>query len=191
MNVSGIRPITKHGIRTATFAVLSMLFIANASAGLQSESVRFPSPWFDTCAGLSVNITRVNANALHPNNASPNLIAHKDPKAILDDMEQAISAGNVNTIRAFLAKKVFLNLFTGENGLYSSDQSYFILKNFFSNQPVKSFVITRRADSADSPYAVGILRFRKSGMKSTAQVFISLTETNGEWAVNQITIALR
>ena len=124
-------------------------------------------------------------------NTSHHVFIRKEAKEVLDEIEDAFKSGNVSVLRGLLAKKVFLNLFTGQNGLYSKDQTYFIMKNFFSNQPVKTFSFTRRADSADSPYAVGILKFRKPGMRSAAQVFISLTELQNEWVVNQITIALR
>jgi hypothetical protein len=192
MNAAGIQPLLQHSLRSMVLAILTMLLCTNAISGPKPEALLPPHSFMVARlifpAGVAV---QMKIPAMHTKNASPGNPDDKDPKAIVDEMEQAFNKGNVNAMRTFLARKIFLNLFTGENGLYSSDQGYFILKNFFTNQPVKSFTITRRADSAESPYAVGILRFRKPGMRSTAQVFISLAKVNGEWAVNQITIALR
>ncbi len=121
----------------------------------------------------------------------PRPSSRREAKEVFNQIEEAFTNGNVNMLRAFLGKKIFVNLFTGENGLFSNDQTYFIMKKFFFDQPIKVFSFTRKASGADSPYGVGILKFRKPGMRSTAQVFISLTEMDDEWVINQITIALR
>jgi hypothetical protein len=115
----------------------------------------------------------------------------KRAAAILKDVEAALSRGDAQGIAKYFARKVYLNLFSGENGYYSSEQSFFILKNFLQLHRPVSFSFSTSAANADSPYGVGTLAYSRRGQRGSLQVFVSLTAADRDWKINQFTAVAR
>jgi hypothetical protein len=103
----------------------------------------------------------------------------------------ALSTGEARTMLRFFHSKVFLTLLSGENGYYSAEQSYFILRNFFAAHNSAGFSWTGTNLSDQSAWGVGTLRYLKRGQRGNAQVFVSLTRGDQGWRINQLTIAKR
>ncbi len=110
---------------------------------------------------------------------------------IFQDASDSFSRGDVRPMSKYFASKVFLNLFTGENGYFSDEHSTVIMKNFLATfQPVSfSFSSINRAGM--NPYGVGAFTFMRRGQRGTSQVFLSLTSAQGEWRIVQITVTRR
>jgi hypothetical protein len=107
-------------------------------------------------------------------------------------IEDAITQRDVQQLARSFSSKVYLTLFTGENGWYSAEQSYFILRNFFATHTPLSLALTPSAGAGGAPYAVGTLHYMTRGRRASAQIFVSLVRNdNGEYKLNQITIASR
>ena len=112
-------------------------------------------------------------------------------KQVLSAVSDAFAAADTKTLRQYLNSKVFLTLFTGESGYFSSEQSFFILRNFLSAHVPFSFGFTNTNIGTESAYGVGTLRYMKRGHRAAAQVFVSLTLSDQGWRINQVTIAQR
>lgn len=109
----------------------------------------------------------------------------------LTAIAEALAHGDTKGLQRYFSGKVFLTLPTGENGYYSGEQSFFILRNFLSVHTPFAFEFTTTNVSSESVYGVGALKYTKRGQRGTAQVFVSLAASDRGWRINQITIAQR
>lgn len=115
----------------------------------------------------------------------------KSPQSVLRDLETAFAAGDAQRIRKQLSPKTFLNFLTGENGYFSTEQSFFILKNFFALCGPVSFSLSSSNLDEENPYGIGSYQYFRRGRRETAQIFLSLTRAQDDWKLTQITIAKR
>jgi hypothetical protein len=106
---------------------------------------------------------------------------------VFNDIESGFTSGNVALFSKYFATETFLSLNTGIVGYYSSNQSYYVLQNFFNlNKPI-SFKYTNSV-AGTNPYATGIFNYESKSRRETAQVFISLDSSGKVWKISQITI---
>jgi hypothetical protein len=105
--------------------------------------------------------------------------------------KDALSGGNTAWLRARLAPRVYLNIFTGVNGYFSREQAWMILDGFFSTHRAVSFTFSNRNFSIRSPYGFGPLSYMRLGRRGNAEMFLSLAAAGSTWSFNQITIARR
>lgn len=113
-------------------------------------------------------------------------------RTAIRSIEDAITQRDLQQLARSFSSKVYLTLFTGENGWYSAEQSYFILRNFFATHTPLSLVLTPSGGAGGAPYGVGTLHYMTRGRRASAQIFVSLVRgENGEFKLNQITIASR
>jgi hypothetical protein len=115
----------------------------------------------------------------------------REARQLLLGAKDALSSGNVGFLRPHLGQKVYLNLFTGINGYYSSGQAFLILESLFSTYQPISFSFSSRNFSIRNPYGFGPITFERRGRRETAELFLSLANVNGKWVISQVTIATR
>lgn len=112
-------------------------------------------------------------------------------RELLLGAKDALSSGKVDFLRPHFAQKVYLNLFTGINGYYSSGQAFLILESLFTTYQPISFSFSSRNFSIRNPYGFGPITFERRGKRETAELFLSLANVNGKWMISQVTIATR
>ncbi len=117
--------------------------------------------------------------------------SEREARDMLLGAKDALSSGNIRFLEARLGHKVYLNLFTGINGYYSSEQAYLILESFFSTYTPISFSYSSRNFSIRNPYGFGPFTYERRGRRGNAEMFVSLALVNDRWVINQITIASR
>ncbi|MBE0645309.1 MAG: DUF4783 domain-containing protein [Bacteroidetes bacterium] len=115
----------------------------------------------------------------------------REARELLLGAKDALSSGNIRYLRPHLGQKIYLNLFTGINGYYSSEQAFLILESLFSTYQPISFSFSSRNFSIRNPYGFGPLTYEHRGKRETAEMFLSLANVRGKWVINQITIATR
>ena len=115
----------------------------------------------------------------------------KDARVLLMNVKDALSSGNILFLKSHLAPKTYLNLFTGVNGYYSSEQAFLILESFFASYKPISFSFSSRNFSIRNPYGFGPYTYKRRGHQGSAEIFLSLAMVRNKWKFNQITIARR
>lgn len=108
---------------------------------------------------------------------------------ILKKTETAFQSSNLSTLQTMFAGRVYVSFFTGENGYFSSNQTYFILKKFFENYHVISFTFQTINSESVNPYGVGQYLYLYRGLKNSVQLYLSLHRSDGGWKINQITLS--
>ena len=94
----------------------------------------------------------------------------------------AIQAGNATEVTKYFNPMVDLTL-PGYDDTYSKTQAGQILKDFFTQNPVKGFKITRQGSSPDgSQYTIGSL---EAG-KKVFRVYFIIKTVNGQSLIQQL-----
>ncbi|MEO6669442.1 MAG: DUF4783 domain-containing protein [Ferruginibacter sp.] len=74
----------------------------------------------------------------------------------IDEIITALKAGNASQIAKYFDNTVEITLPDKSNS-YSKSQGEMILKDFFSNSPVKSFDVLHKGENSGSQYCIGTL----------------------------------
>ncbi len=88
------------------------------------------------------------------------------PPAGIDEMVAAMKTGNTVMISKFFDNTVEITL-PDKGGSYSKSQAEIILKDFFANNPVKSFEVIHKGQNAGSQYCIGTLVTRNGSFRTT------------------------
>lgn len=109
-------------------------------------------------------------------------------QVIFNQIENAISNGNVSALSGYLSTQTYLSLSNGIRGYYSSNQAFYILEDFFRIYNVTIFRFDNLNSGENTPYATGVYSYEHKGKRNSAQVYISLNRSGKSWKINQITI---
>ena len=104
------------------------------------------------------------------------------PLADLDNVISALKGGNATELAKYVDDNIEINL-PDKSDTYSRTQALMILKDFFTNNDVKSFDVKHRGSSGNNQYCVGDLN-TKSGVYRTTVLMIN---KNGKSLVKEIT----
>jgi len=107
-------------------------------------------------------------------------------KHIFSAIEKGIDQGNIEFFAQYLNKRVSLNMPTGESGYFSSNQAYYIIKNFFGFRKLIRFSFTTYGETDRVPYATGRAVFRYKGNSEFVQVYVALTKLDSIWVIDKI-----
>ena len=113
---------------------------------------------------------------------------------VFSSIEKAWAAGDARAlVRTFGRRKVFISLPDGgpAGGLFSRDQSYYILKDLFGTARTEEFAfVTIHGPEAERSTAFGlakrVFRPRDAGSALRDRVFVSLVLEGDRWVVSEI-----
>lgn len=110
------------------------------------------------------------------------LSAFKPRPAGLDEVVAALNSGNASELAKYIDDNIEINL-PDKSDNYSRTQAVMILRDFFTNNGVKSFAVLHKGSSGDSgQFCVGTL-YTKSGNYRTT---IFMKTKNGQQLVREI-----
>jgi len=112
----------------------------------------------------------------------------KDPGTIFSDVQRGISESNVADFSLHFHSQVHVTLRGGESGLYSANQAYYILQNYFHDRKPVKFSFTTFSSSDMNPYATGGAAFNIRGGRERCQVYVALASYGGRWVITHINI---
>ena len=84
----------------------------------------------------------------------------------IDEVIAAMKTGNTTQIAKFFDNTVEITMPDKSNS-YSRNQGEIVLKDFFANNPVKSFEIIHKGENAGSQYCIGTLITRNGSFRTT------------------------
>ena len=109
-------------------------------------------------------------------------------REVFDDVQRGIAQGNVAVFSPHFHSQVRVTLHGGETGLYSANQAYYLLENFFRDRSAVSFKFTTFGESDSTPYGTGNAAFTFQGVRQHAQVYVALAPQGGRWVITHINI---
>ncbi len=103
-------------------------------------------------------------------------------------IESGLLEGDIAKFSRRFDKQIFVNISSGENGYFSSEQAASLLQHYMSTRKVLSFKFSRLNDKGMTPYATGRLVSIYRGTQESAQVYVSCSQQNKEWVIGQFNI---
>jgi hypothetical protein len=88
------------------------------------------------------------------------------PTYILDDITNAVRLGNAGELSRYLDTRVDISL-PDKTDNYSKIQAEMIIRDFFSTNGVRNFLIRKVGYSGSAEYCVGILQTRNGDYRTT------------------------
>ena len=84
----------------------------------------------------------------------------------IDDIIAAMKSGNASQVAKFFDNNVEISMPDKSNS-YSKSQGELVLKDFFTNNVVKSFDIIHKGENAGSQYCIGTLVTKSGSFRTT------------------------
>ena len=84
----------------------------------------------------------------------------------IDEVVAALKTGNTAQIAKFFDNTVEITMPDKSNS-YSKSQAELVLKDFFNNNPVKSFEVLHKGENAGSQYCIGTLVTKGGSFRTT------------------------
>lgn len=99
----------------------------------------------------------------------------------LDDIIKALRSGNANELAKYVEDNIVISL-PDKSDSYSRAQAVMILRDFFTNNGVKSFDIKHKGDNGGSQFCIGNLQTRGGNFRTT----VFMTTKNGKQSIREI-----
>lgn len=84
----------------------------------------------------------------------------------INEVVSALKTGNATQMAKFFDNTIEISMPDKSNS-YSKTQAEIILKDFFTNNPVKSFTIIHKGENAGSQYCIGTLVTKNGDFRTT------------------------
>ncbi len=84
----------------------------------------------------------------------------------IDDVVSALNSGNAAQVAKYFDNTVDITLPQKSNS-YSRSQAEVILKDFLTNNPVRSFTVKHKGDNAGSEFCIGTLVTKNGSYRTT------------------------
>lgn len=104
---------------------------------------------------------------------------------ICEEIERGIGKGEVKIFSQHFARQLSVNIRNGENGYFSANQAYYLLKNFFGARQVVHFKFTTFGEAGNIPFATGGGSFTFHGGRETVQIYVSFRRIGDRWLISQ------
>jgi uncharacterized protein DUF4783 len=93
------------------------------------------------------------------------LVSFRSPEGI-DDIAFAMRSGDISQISRYLDSRVDISL-PDKSDTYSKSQAEMIIRDFFTTNVVKNFLVKRKGENAGSEFCVGVLQTRNGDYRTT------------------------
>jgi hypothetical protein len=125
---------------------------------------------------------------LFPSSVNAQEERSKEAMKIFALAEEGLATGSVDKFSSSFSERCYLSLKNGISGYYSSNQAYYVLKDFFSIYQPVSFRLNNTVTETPVPFAWGTFKFISRGIRGISNVFISLQRVENHYCISQITI---
>jgi hypothetical protein len=91
------------------------------------------------------------------------------PALSIDEVVNAMKTGNVAAMATYFDNTVEITL-PDKGNSYSKSQAELVLKDFFTNNPVKGFTVIHKGENAGYQYCIGTLITKNGNFRTTIQM---------------------
>jgi Domain of unknown function (DUF4783) len=101
----------------------------------------------------------------------------------IDDVIGALKSGNTGDLARFIDDNAGMELsLPDKSNAYSKSQAIQVLKDFFSNNGVKTFEVKHKGDNAGAQFCIGTLQTRSGNFRTT----VYMKNKGGKQVVREI-----
>lgn len=128
-----------------------------------------------------VIILLLTLSTVHPQTKSADAV-----RSVFYDIEKAVLNNDIQTLSGYFNSQTYVSLTNGTSGYYSSNQAFYVLKDFININRITSFKYTGINTDTDTPFATGSYNYEYRGRRVTSGFFITLSKVNKSWKITQI-----
>ena len=88
------------------------------------------------------------------------------PLYSFDDITVAMRSGNIGKLSPYLDTRVDIDL-PDKSDTYSKSQAEMIIRDFFTTNVVKNFLVKRKGENGGTEFCVGVLQTRNGDYRTT------------------------
>lgn len=94
------------------------------------------------------------------------LLCSFKPLVSIDEVVEAMKTGNVTGVAKFFDNTVEIAM-PDKGGSFSKTQAEIVLRDFFTNNPVKGFDVIHKGEKNGSQYCIGTLNTKNGSFRTT------------------------
>ncbi|HXB90891.1 MAG TPA: DUF4783 domain-containing protein [Puia sp.] len=117
-------------------------------------------------AVLTLSLVLVSFRSLYMDSVRPLYPASSHPLYTLDDIAFAMRSGNAGELSRYLDNRVDISL-PEKSDTYSKIQAEMIIRDFFSTNVVRNFLVKNKGGNGATEYCVGLLQTRNGDYRTT------------------------
>jgi len=109
-------------------------------------------------------------------------------QAVFDDVQSAISSGNVALLASHFGAQIDISLRGSESGTFSANQAFYVFDDFFRTRKFGRLRFSTIGQVDASPYATGSAELMYNGTRQLVQVYVALSTAGEKHVITQLNI---
>lgn len=123
-----------------------------------------------------------------PITGQTNIREHRKVNNTFHKIERSISSNSANGISKYFNSRVFVNLPNNKNNYFSSNQLFYLLKNYFSTHNVMYFSFDKVSVGGRNPFGYGSVIYEHLGLRKTSTIYVSLGKVGTDWRITKFVV---
>ncbi len=108
--------------------------------------------------------------------------------AMINDIANSLLINDIRTFSKYFANQVYVSLIRNESSVYSSNQTLYILRNYFSSRRIVSFGFSKTNISEPTSYAIGEGMIIYRGVQEKINLYLTISKKDGNYVITQFKV---
>ncbi|MDI6766347.1 MAG: DUF4783 domain-containing protein [Bacteroidota bacterium] len=138
--------------------------------------------------GMTLLLFSQEEDALISKKKSETDQAIKYKTTMINDVTNGILINDMRMFSKYFAKQVYVSLNRDESSVYSSNQTLYILQNYFSSRRIVNFEFSKINISELTSYAIGEGTVKFRGIQESINIYLTISKKDGNYVITQIKV---
>lgn len=107
---------------------------------------------------------------------------------VFNDIQNGLREGEILNFSGHFARQVYISLRGAESGYFSSNQTFYILREYLRTHRPISVAFTSTGDRDGMRYATGSAAVMYRGRRENLQIYVALSFLDGRWVITQFNV---
>ena len=108
--------------------------------------------------------------------------------SIFNKIERSINNSSANGISKYFNSRVFVSLPNNKKNYFSSNQLFYLLKDYFSNRNIMYFSFEKVSVAGTNPFGYGSVTYEHLGMRKNCTIYVSLSKVGEHWRITKFVV---
>lgn len=107
---------------------------------------------------------------------------------IINDVANGLLINDIRTFSKYFANQIYVSLNRNESSVYSSNQTLYILQNYFSSRRIVSFGFSKINISEPTSHAIGEGTVNFRGIQENINLYLTISKKDGNYVITQFKV---
>ncbi len=107
---------------------------------------------------------------------------------IFHKIERSINNSSANGISDYFYDRVFISLPNNKSNYFSSNQLFYLLKDYFSTHNIMYFAFDKVSISGTNPFGYGSATYEHLGIRKNSTIYVSLSKFGHNWRITKFVV---